>query len=60
MEEDTIDAEILDSMAVSQDHFTAAMGSCNPTFCCKYKFFRVARLRISLPYFKIYEDFYLH
>lgn len=31
LEEDTIDAEILDSMAVSQDHFTAAMGSCNPS-----------------------------
>merc|ERR1719245_1588175 len=27
----TIDAEILDSMAVSQEHFTAAMGQCNPS-----------------------------
>merc|ERR1711972_279453 len=31
LEEETIDAEILDSMAVSQDHFTTAMGSCNPS-----------------------------
>merc|ERR1712054_522244 len=31
LEEETIDAEILDSMAVSQDHFTSAMGSCNPS-----------------------------
>jgi len=31
LEEDTIDAEILDSMAVSQDHFTSAMGQCNPS-----------------------------
>merc|ERR1712117_132215 len=27
----TIDAEILDAMAVSQEHFTSAMGSCNPS-----------------------------
>jgi transitional endoplasmic reticulum ATPase len=31
LEEETIDAEILDSMAVSQDHFTSAMGQCNPS-----------------------------
>merc|ERR1711935_480509 len=31
LEEETIDAEILDSMAVSQDHFKSAMGSCNPS-----------------------------
>merc|ERR1740129_724234 len=31
LEEETIDAEIIDSMAVSQDHFTAAMGLCNPS-----------------------------
>merc|ERR1712078_486039 len=31
LEEETIDAEILDSMAVSQDHFTTAMGQCNPS-----------------------------
>merc|ERR1712088_285989 len=31
LEEETIDAEVLDSMAVSQDHFTNAMGSCNPS-----------------------------
>merc|ERR1712187_390566 len=31
LEEETIDAEILDSMAVTQDHFTAAMGQCNPS-----------------------------
>merc|ERR1740139_1335303 len=31
LEEETIDAEVLDSMAVSQEHFTAAMGSCNPS-----------------------------
>jgi len=31
LEEETIDAEILDSMAVSQDHFTNAMGQCNPS-----------------------------
>jgi transitional endoplasmic reticulum ATPase len=31
LEEETIDAEILDSMAVTQDHFTSAMGSCNPS-----------------------------
>merc|ERR1711939_840316 len=31
LEEETIDAEILDSMAVTQDHFTNAMGQCNPS-----------------------------
>jgi transitional endoplasmic reticulum ATPase len=31
LEEETIDAEILDSMGVSQDHFQTAMGSCNPS-----------------------------
>jgi transitional endoplasmic reticulum ATPase len=31
LDEETIDAEILDSMAVTQDHFTAAMGQCNPS-----------------------------
>merc|ERR1719503_226553 len=31
LDEETIDAEILDSMAVTQEHFTAAMGQCNPS-----------------------------
>jgi transitional endoplasmic reticulum ATPase len=31
LEEETIDAEILESMAVTQDHFTSAMGVCNPS-----------------------------
>merc|ERR1711920_1097004 len=31
LEEETIDAEILDAMAVSQDHFKNAMGQCNPS-----------------------------
>jgi transitional endoplasmic reticulum ATPase len=31
LEEETIDAEILDSMGVSQDHFNTAMGTCNPS-----------------------------
>merc|ERR1712125_73696 len=31
LEEETIDAEILDAMAVSQDHFKIAMGTCNPS-----------------------------
>merc|ERR1719408_256692 len=31
LEEETIDAEILDSMAVTQDHFQSAMGQCNPS-----------------------------
>merc|ERR1712194_712512 len=31
LEEETIDAEILDSMAVTQEHFTSAMGNCNPS-----------------------------
>merc|ERR1712076_301872 len=30
-DEETIDAEILDAMAVTQEHFTAAMGQCNPS-----------------------------
>eukprot|EP01054_Gregarina_sp_Poly1_P008132 Gregarina_sp_Poly_1__8131@NODE_46_length_17826_cov_295_961822_g40_i0_p2_GENE_NODE_46_length_17826_cov_295_961822_g40_i0NODE_46_length_17826_cov_295_961822_g40_i0_p2_ORF_typecomplete_len812_score159_80AAA/PF00004_29/1_1e44AAA/PF00004_29/9_6e42AAA_lid_3/PF17862_1/1_6e15AAA_lid_3/PF17862_1/5_6e14CDC48_N/PF02359_18/3_5e25RuvB_N/PF05496_12/7_5e12RuvB_N/PF05496_12/7_7e10AAA_2/PF07724_14/5_2e09AAA_2/PF07724_14/4_5e06AAA_5/PF07728_14/9_6e09AAA_5/PF07728_14/4_7e06CDC48_2/PF02933_17/4_5e15AAA_16/PF13191_6 len=30
-EEEKIDAEILDSMNVTQDHFTQALGSCNPS-----------------------------
>eukprot|EP00922_Rhytidocystis_sp_ex-Travisia-forbesii_P000818 GHVS01001181.1.p1 GENE.GHVS01001181.1~~GHVS01001181.1.p1 ORF type:complete len:811 (+),score=158.51 GHVS01001181.1:81-2513(+) len=30
-EEETMDAEVLDSMAVTQDHFNSAMGSCNPS-----------------------------
>mmetsp|Transcript_63076 Transcript_63076/g.167250 ORF Transcript_63076/g.167250 Transcript_63076/m.167250 type:complete len:796 (-) Transcript_63076:196-2583(-) len=31
LEEETIDAEILDSMFVTQEHFTSAMGQCNPS-----------------------------
>jgi transitional endoplasmic reticulum ATPase len=31
LDEETIDAEVLDSMAVSQEHFTVAMGHCNPS-----------------------------
>merc|ERR1719503_226643 len=31
LDEETIDAEILDSMAVTQEHFTSAMGQCNPS-----------------------------
>jgi len=31
LDEETIDAEILDAMAVSQEHFTSAMGQCNPS-----------------------------
>merc|ERR1712183_411201 len=31
LDEETIDAEILDAMGVSQDHFTSAMGQCNPS-----------------------------
>jgi len=31
LEEETIDAEILDSMGVTQDHFNTAMGVCNPS-----------------------------
>merc|ERR1712054_637056 len=31
LDEETIDAEILDSMAVTQEHFTSAMGHCNPS-----------------------------
>merc|ERR1719408_3992 len=31
LEEETIDAEVLDSMAVTQEHFRSAMGSCNPS-----------------------------
>merc|ERR550514_2112649 len=31
LDEETIDAEILDSMAVTQDHFKVALGTCNPS-----------------------------
>jgi len=31
MEEETIDAEVLDSMAVTQDHFRTALGTSNPS-----------------------------
>lgn len=31
LEEEKIDAEVLDSMYVNQDHFTMALGSCNPS-----------------------------
>jgi transitional endoplasmic reticulum ATPase len=31
IEDDTIDAEILDSMAVTDDHFTSALGISNPS-----------------------------
>ena len=31
LEDDTIDAEVLDSMAVSNDHFRFALGACNPS-----------------------------
>merc|ERR1712125_304450 len=31
LEEESIAAEIFDSMAVTQEHFTAAMGQCNPS-----------------------------
>ncbi|KAF7457443.1 cell division protein CDC48CY [Cryptosporidium felis] len=31
MEDETIDAVILDSMAVNQDHFNSALGVCNPS-----------------------------
>merc|ERR1712070_970953 len=31
IEEETIDAEVLDSMAVTQDHFTFALGQSNPS-----------------------------
>ena len=31
LEEETIDAEVLDSMGVSQEHFMIAMGNCNPS-----------------------------
>jgi transitional endoplasmic reticulum ATPase len=31
LEEDSIDAEILDSMAVNQEHFNSAMSQCNPS-----------------------------
>lgn len=30
-EEETIDAEVLDSMCVTQEHFNVAMGTCNPS-----------------------------
>jgi len=31
IEEETIDAEVLDAMAVNQEHFNAGLGSCNPS-----------------------------
>merc|ERR550514_756888 len=31
LDEDTIDAEILDAMAVTQEHFNQGLGSCNPS-----------------------------
>merc|ERR1711881_821506 len=31
LEEETIDAEIMGSMAVSQEHFVSALGQCNPS-----------------------------
>lgn len=31
IEDDTIDAEVLDAMAVTQDHFRHAMGTTNPS-----------------------------
>merc|ERR1719213_461338 len=31
LEEETIDAEILDAMAVNQEHFNQGLGSCNPS-----------------------------
>lgn len=31
VDEDTIDAEVLDSMAVTQEHFNIALGHCNPS-----------------------------
>merc|ERR1719149_224065 len=31
LDEETIDAEILDSMAVTQEHFKVALGMCNPS-----------------------------
>merc|ERR1711865_729973 len=31
LDEETIDAEVLDSMAVTMEHFTSAMGQCNPS-----------------------------
>merc|ERR1711904_538828 len=31
IEEETIDAEILDAMAVNQEHFNQGLGSCNPS-----------------------------
>merc|ERR1712196_92299 len=31
IEEETIDAEILDAMAVTQEHFNQGLGSCNPS-----------------------------
>jgi transitional endoplasmic reticulum ATPase len=31
LDEETVDVEILDSMGVTQDHFTSAMGECNPS-----------------------------
>lgn len=31
LEEESIDAQVLDSMCVTQEHFNAAMGACNPS-----------------------------
>jgi transitional endoplasmic reticulum ATPase len=31
LEEETIDAEVLDSMAVTMEHFNSALGTCNPS-----------------------------
>jgi transitional endoplasmic reticulum ATPase len=31
IEEETIDAEVLDAMAVNQEHFNTGLGSCNPS-----------------------------
>merc|ERR1712048_601762 len=31
LEDESIDAEVLDSLAVTQEHFTSAMGQCNPS-----------------------------
>merc|ERR1712205_173228 len=31
IEEDTIDAEVLESMAVTNEHFRSSLGSCNPS-----------------------------
>ena len=36
IEDDSIDAEILDSMAVTQDHFKHALGNANPSSLREY------------------------